>query len=245
MFRSVRYIMLLLMLAFVMNVAVAWFIAALGSITPTRGFRVADAHHQALWAEQRPQGLNSIARMSASSRSRGFDAHLLIGSASRTFDVNVDDRGRVRDFGWTGRQDEIDHKPLHWALFVRTGWPLRCMYGSRWSEQWNGQVASVQAGLAPANPTELQHVLAMPLSQLKRSGSESRFMPLGILPWAFLLNALCYAALLWLLISVPVTVRRVRRRQRGLCGKCAYPVGTSTVCSECGSAIPQSQCGAT
>jgi len=50
----------------------------------------------------------------------------------------------------------------------------------------------------------------------------------------FAINTLLYAALLWL----PFVVRRWVRVRRGLCPKCAYPMGESAVCSECGKALP-------
>ena len=34
-------------------------------------------------------------------------------------------------------------------------------------------------------------------------------------------------------------LRRVLRVRRGLCPKCAYPMGESAVCSECGQALPK------
>ena len=53
----------------------------------------------------------------------------------------------------------------------------------------------------------------------------------------FAINTLFYAAILWLLFAFPFTLRRWRRIKRGLCPKCAYPVGTSDVCTECGEKI--------
>jgi hypothetical protein len=53
----------------------------------------------------------------------------------------------------------------------------------------------------------------------------------------FAINTLFYAGILYLLFAVPFTIRRHRRVRRGLCPKCAYPVGTSEVCTECGAAV--------
>ncbi len=63
----------------------------------------------------------------------------------------------------------------------------------------------------------------------------SRWLP--ILPvWpGFAVNTLFYAAILWL----PFVLRRWVRVRRGLCPKCAYPMGDSAVCSECGKTLPQ------
>ena len=55
----------------------------------------------------------------------------------------------------------------------------------------------------------------------------------------FPINTLFYAALLWLLIPGPFVLRRFLRVRHGLCPKCAYPIGESAVCTECGRELPQ------
>ncbi len=52
------------------------------------------------------------------------------------------------------------------------------------------------------------------------------------------INTLFYAGLLWLLIPGPFALRRFLRLRRGLCPKCAYPMGESAVCTECGKPLP-------
>ena len=59
-----------------------------------------------------------------------------------------------------------------------------------------------------------------------------------VLLWrGFAINTVFYAAILWLLFAGPFALRRRRRIKRGLCPKCAYPVGTSDVCTECGGVV--------
>ena len=57
----------------------------------------------------------------------------------------------------------------------------------------------------------------------------------------FAVNTILYAGILWLLIGGPFMRRRLVRMKlrvrRGLCPACAYPVGESGVCSECGKAL--------
>ncbi len=67
----------------------------------------------------------------------------------------------------------------------------------------------------------------------------------GVIPlrpiWpAFAFNTVFYATILWLLITVPLVFRRSVRRRRGLCVACGYPLGDSSVCTECGRAVPGS-----
>ncbi len=63
-------------------------------------------------------------------------------------------------------------------------------------------------------------------------------IPLGVIWPGFALNTLFYAAILWALIPGPFALRRYLRLRRGLCPKCAYPMGESAVCTECGRPLP-------
>ena len=82
-------------------------------------------------------------------------------------------------------------------------------------------------------PIEIVHGIelesAEPLTQ--------RMLPLAILIPGFSFNTLFYAAILWLLICGPFVLRRFIRVKRGLCPACAYPMGDSAVCTECGKAV--------
>ena len=68
--------------------------------------------------------------------------------------------------------------------------------------------------------------------------------PTLILPYepmwpGFAINTIFYATLLWLLIPGPFALRRFLRLRRGLCPRCAYPMGESSVCTECGITLPR------
>ena len=53
----------------------------------------------------------------------------------------------------------------------------------------------------------------------------------------FAINTIFYAAVLWLPFAALGGLRRRRRIKRGLCPACAYPVGDSAVCTECGKNV--------
>jgi hypothetical protein len=63
-------------------------------------------------------------------------------------------------------------------------------------------------------------------------------LPLRPIWPGFAINTLLYAGMLWLLFAAPFALRRRRRIKRGLCPKCAYPIGVSDVCTECGADVP-------
>ena len=68
--------------------------------------------------------------------------------------------------------------------------------------------------------------------------NELRALPFRPLWPGFAVNTLFYVIVLWLLSSGPFALRRIIRIRRGLCPKCAYPMGGSAVCSECGKELP-------
>jgi hypothetical protein len=63
--------------------------------------------------------------------------------------------------------------------------------------------------------------------------NRAHLIPLGTV---LSINTIFYAAILWLLFFAPGAMRRTIRRNRGLCPACGYPIGTSSVCTECGVA---------
>jgi len=83
-------------------------------------------------------------------------------------------------------------------------------------------------------------VIRLPARQLQVYGmpySVERILPLRPTWPGFAMNTVFYAALLWLLFAAPFALRRHLRIKRGLCVRCAYPIGTSEVCTECGAAV--------
>src|SRR5678816_2967482 len=69
------------------------------------------------------------------------------------------------------------------------------------------------------------------------SDATPRRLPLRPIWPGFAINTIFYAAVLWLLFAAFGQIRRRRRIKRGLCPACAYPVGESAVCTECGKAL--------
>jgi hypothetical protein len=56
-----------------------------------------------------------------------------------------------------------------------------------------------------------------------------------------LLNPLIVGGAAWVVLVVPwflgIIITRWSRRRRGRCMACGYPIGTSSVCTECGSQV--------
>jgi hypothetical protein len=106
------------------------------------------------------------------------------------------------------------------------GWPMTCLIGQWWNigpqTLWLFDASRLQ-------PTRIEDV----------DDQSSRIDALPCYPiWpGFAINTIFYAAILWLIFFVPSKLKRTLRRRRGLCPACAYPVGTSDVCTECGAPV--------
>ena len=70
-----------------------------------------------------------------------------------------------------------------------------------------------------------------------RYGPVPKALPLRPILPGFAINTLFYAAIVWLVFAGPFALRRWRRIKRGLCPACAYPVGASDTCTECGKPV--------
>jgi hypothetical protein len=62
-------------------------------------------------------------------------------------------------------------------------------------------------------------------------------LPIRVILSGFVVDSVLFALLLWLIYFGCSTPRRWRRAKRGLCLKCAYPIGTSDTCTECGRPV--------
>jgi hypothetical protein len=100
------------------------------------------------------------------------------------------------------------------------GWPMVCLlsysadFGGRAETPWAIDLGGTQG------PMGLPRVL-----------------PLRPILISCAANTVYYAAVLWLMVLGPGTLRRFIRRRRGLCPACGYPIGESTRCTECGRAV--------
>ncbi len=94
----------------------------------------------------------------------------------------------------------------------------------------------------PSGRAEFIHEWGLPLVSMWSKSTDISHQV--ILPWrplwpGSIVNTIIYAAILWPLICRLFALRRLRRVKRGLCPKCAYPMGESVVCTECGCGLPK------
>lgn len=120
--------------------------------------------------------------------------------------------------------------PYSTCDLYRAGWPTSALEGARWIDyrpSWEGQGPDIHS-----NQT---------LFAFEAWNGQRWLLPFGAIWPGFATNTLFYAAILWLLFAAPFALRRRLRLKRGLCSACAYPIGESVTCTECGRAPPISR----
>ncbi len=151
----------------------------------------------------------------------------------------------------------LDREMALWKKYADRGWPpepTQATYGRAFGFETSSCSVTASGALVGSGPmgfgesaTPMNWYLiwedraGWPAYALL-TGSGAAYL-WGLVParplWpGFTVNTLFYAAILWLLMSRLIALRRHRRIRRGLCGACAYPMGESCACSECGIALP-------
>jgi hypothetical protein len=106
---------------------------------------------------------------------------------------------------------------------VSSGFPIISLTGQRVSV--DGQAVG-------------QYAILLPEQSIQTIGAfAGSCLPLRAIWPGFAIDTLFYAAIIWLFFALPFKLRRHFRARRKLCPHCAYPIGTSDVCTECGKAV--------
>ncbi len=125
---------------------------------------------------------------------------------------------------WAAFPEEIGESDPVWT--VASGWPMRCLVGHPTDNAVSPSTTYFgpwDTRLGGAGPW------AMPFAGL--------ILPLRPLWPGFLVNTLFFTPLAWVALTAPRLLRHAVRQRRGLCPHCAYDLGDSPTCPECG---PQS-----
>jgi hypothetical protein len=215
---------ILLLLGAIVNIAVAW------TISQCTGSLRYDQTRVPLFGEYQWPATGTW--WSVTYLDRPGNAHLSVSPQSETF---FPDRvGPLLETDlpqWSllrRRQPDAGRNVLpRWREYAR-GWPMLALYCRIEVDSTVFLQLTVDAVDAPfRQPTNWQ---PRPVDVL----------PIGIIWPGFAVNTLFYAAILWLLLAATLELRRCLRIKRGLCPACAYPVGASPVCTECGKPVKAS-----
>jgi hypothetical protein len=169
--------------------------------------------------------------------------------------IPAHDEQRFRRFGWGDASSDRRHSGwflapgmAHRAHFVYVtntvlleagdqvlaGWPRLSLFGERWNV--NPDTRQPATCIAAVSFT-------VPWSKYSNDPSMRRLMPLRPIWPGFVINAVFYSAILWLLLVGPRKVRRLVRAKRGRCLACNYNLrGTAHErCPECGTVARAAQ----
>jgi len=229
MLKRLLILCLVLVLAVVANVGVAWGLVVCCQQRLPRddilvadregGWDVIDYWVVSSWSAL---GLRQIAYTPTSS-----DPPLLSGD-----DVEERRPSVPRWAPWPNRQPaQYSDEPT--LIYVAAGWPLKCVSAKCFDYgRWPGAVRSKQKVNTPPAWTNA-------IAVRDRGGVAFRVQVLPYGPiWSGLgANVVFYAILLWLLFLGPVVLVRRLRLRRHRCPSCGYPVGVSEVCTECGGEV--------
>ncbi len=139
----------------------------------------------------------------------------------------------------------VRHAEAYWINVYRVGWPSVALQWDNWIEMNLSGDGSATYRFDGHRPFTAWHVgLKPPDLLIPQPNDQWKRLPIRPTTWlAIATNTLFYAAILWLLIGGLFLLRRFLRLKRGLCPKCAYPMGESAVCTECGRGLPKHAAG--
>lgn len=149
--------------------------------------------------------------------------------APLNFPIHATEGGSLTNFGRevvalsAPTTDVFHNKFFVWR--IRSGWPSKSMEWSHWMNL--SDRSEIRKGVLTDQVWEQQF----------------RGIPYHVTASGFAINTIFYAAIVWLLFAAPFKLRRWRRIKRGLCPACAYPVGTSSTCTECGKPVTVGNAG--
>jgi hypothetical protein len=252
--RTLLIVFLLLAGGAIINVAVAWGIALRPEV-PVPFIKSAPSSGLNLdWPIRKLSEVPATPVQYEKAKATGFvrTAHSLPQNSSQVIDETREVyKGMLEDpfSEMTRAFAESQLRSLHYVHIgdpgfftlyeTTTGWPMPSLSGYEW------EIALVQKSkrvLRFALELKSNPVTTTVAATGAGSGSftmtQTRLLPLRPMWPGFAINTIFYAAILWLLWITPGKIRRFIRIRRGRCPACAYPVGTSPVCTECGTPVP-------
>lgn len=117
------------------------------------------------------------------------------------------------------------------------GWPMRSL-----EFQWPHSQNMLVSIWLFKRPTEAALRTGLPVSTSITRSPERTHLPLMPVWQGFVVNSLAYSAIIAASLLAPGAARRARRRRRGQCLACGYELAGLAMCPECGPprGMPQS-----
>jgi hypothetical protein len=212
--RIITRVIVFLLLGAIVNVAVAWGCALIVDPEATdrieRGVNISGKTHWEVF-RQRSFGTERVTSLLFLRE---------IAASTATADQILPRWCQSEALG--AREQMLPFPPSSGPIFQARGWPF---------------VAISQRFVRSQSDRSTSSSIDLAFPDFAGNPRSPRLLPLRPIWPGFAINTLFYAGMLWLLFAAPFALRRRRRIRRGLCPACAYPVGDSEVCTECGTAV--------
>lgn len=204
-----------LLLGVLLNIAVAWGLAAFVGVPPPPARQI-PAEKPLSWPGRVPQGWPPPKEVYIGRWWCCTTVHALGHTVRRLEDTNPT----------TKASEEM----LSCNLYIsRWGWPMRSL-----EIQWPHSQNMLVSIWLFKKPTEAALRTGLPVSTSITRSPERTHLPLMPVWPGFFVNSLLYSAIACALLCGPGMARRLRRRRRGWCISCGYDLAGLPKCPECG-----------
>ena len=230
--KRLRVILLFLLLGAMVNIAVAWGcsllinIYAFEIITIRTENSSTDSWELSLWEAPGSTLFGSI-------RAKGeFDESMQIFRTQQPISSILPNWGDLYSQSSIFPEVPGDQIFIEGRTIEGRGWPLRTV----WCDY--GFISDDAQGISYLFPGSRRGMIETPLPVWELSGYP-RVLPYLPIWCGIAINTIFYAAILWLLFPGKFALRRIIRRKRGLCVKCAYDLRgvEHEACPECGTDV--------
>ena len=218
--RRVSLLIICILLGAILNIAVAWSCAIWSRPDPATAAVLSEQDSLTHWHQIAPtHWVAEVAQIRPS-------AIEPFGSLQTSFGMRIRTIG-VHGFYFSETSPELAVGDMAWHAFeYSVGWPIACLHFMEFKS-------------TDARPPIFQKawVASRGISSLHVSPGQK--LPYGPIWIGLVINTIFYAAVAWLVLRGPSEIRRRIRQYRGRCQACGYPIGLSSVCTECGVPVPR------
>ena len=223
MYRVVRNILLLAVVAGLTTIAVAWACALWSHPSRAIEGRVPTREEVEFWRAQAPATWLFEPRAYLRHQGWGITQTTIANPPGEVLFIELPgDRivlgSRLRGVPSPGTGNEQ-------VIILHAGWPLRCLEGLKWGP--------IRATSWRTGNSGTHFVSALPADAV----STGKYLPLKPLFGGFAVNVVFYAACLGIPLAGFRATRAYLRVRAGRCPRCSYPFSSSSVCSECGKPL--------
>ena len=139
----------------------------------------------------------------------------------------------------SGGGEKFYRMPQWYVHSQEAGWPFKCLTYDLWIHTPNWITANRYLLRGKFSIQDRKGILIEGGVQFP----SGRFLPIRPIVWPFAFDSVIYGAFIYLMTRIVRLVWNARsliRTKRGLCPACAYPIGISPVCTECGKPVTPS-----